>query len=240
MQARAPKRDTNAPAAAEGRHHLPAARRPPVRSRSAEHGLLARCMQADAASEAAWEAGVAPGWEDKCVGKTTLPSEGILDLDVFESPEELLTLGSAALKDALQKMARAPRRRGAADPGAGAVRGPRLSLAPIAGAQSGRHRRAARGAAVLGAGASSGQGGPQAVRLRHRASRQRGGGGQARCGWARAVGPGGALRPHAGGAGGRGGRDEGQHGEEGDAEPGGAAGKRSTFAAALLLDLRRL
>jgi splicing factor 3A subunit 3 len=62
--------------------------------------MLAAAREAFAA---AWDAGSVPGWEDRGVGHAALP-EGVLDLDVFESADELLTLGPEALKDALARL----------------------------------------------------------------------------------------------------------------------------------------
>ena len=62
--------------------------------------VLARSREAFAA---AWDAGSVPGWEDRGMGHAAAP-EGSLDLDVFESAEELQTLGSDAIKDALTRL----------------------------------------------------------------------------------------------------------------------------------------
>ena len=62
--------------------------------------ILARAREVFAA---AWDAGTVAGWEDRGVGHGERP-EGTLDLDVFETADELLTLGSEALKDALTRL----------------------------------------------------------------------------------------------------------------------------------------
>ena len=51
-----------------------------------------------------WKAGVIQGWEDKGQVTVQVAGDGILDLDVFNSAEELATLGAEAIKDALSKM----------------------------------------------------------------------------------------------------------------------------------------
>lgn len=51
-----------------------------------------------------WNAGVIQGWEDKGQVRVQVAGEGILDLEVFNSPDELATLGAEAIKDALGKM----------------------------------------------------------------------------------------------------------------------------------------
>ena len=62
--------------------------------------VLERSREAFAA---AWDAGSVPGWEDRGMGHAAAP-EGSLDLDVFDTAEELQTLGSEAIKDALTRL----------------------------------------------------------------------------------------------------------------------------------------
>ncbi len=74
------------------------------RRRAAPLTYMAPVLAASrAAFAAAWEAGAVAGWEDRGVGHSAAP-EGTLDLDVFESTEELQSLGAAAVKDALQRL----------------------------------------------------------------------------------------------------------------------------------------
>mmetsp|Transcript_32269 Transcript_32269/g.79679 ORF Transcript_32269/g.79679 Transcript_32269/m.79679 type:complete len:502 (-) Transcript_32269:373-1878(-) len=52
-----------------------------------------------------WSAGVIQGWEDRGVPKAAAVSgDGIIDLEVFNSTDELDTLGPESIKDALGKM----------------------------------------------------------------------------------------------------------------------------------------
>lgn len=50
---------------------------------------------------AEWDAGEVAGWEDRGAGPAAPGGEGALDLDAFDSPEELETLGGDRLKAAL-------------------------------------------------------------------------------------------------------------------------------------------
>eukprot|EP00955_Chlamydomonas_euryale_P116046 366393-Chlamydomonas_euryale.AAC.5 len=59
-------------------------------------------MQVEAELKQRWSAGEVPGWEDRGLGMVAGSSSIGLDLEAFDSVEELQSLGADRLKEALQ------------------------------------------------------------------------------------------------------------------------------------------